>query len=469
MNKKILSLALATTFLVSAVPLNSYAKSSDNYWEESTDTEINRAVNKVKVYKDAIVVYTNSSNTSVSFFDDDENRIIQGNTDALGNLIFNVNGYHDHMHKDHYLEVGNVKVFLDDDKVEIVNGYYYDENADDDYDSTDADENDQRVFPKYNFTNNGNTIDAELKDYANKVVKIYYDDKLVTQAKVDKNEKFVVNLPNPIRNKNMMKFYVSYDRPTSPELKVWELNTTEFSVSGKYNQGVNIVAYYGDKELGETIVGSDGIFTIQTNYRLPRNANVKFYEVNSPLNISSNNSYIKGYEDNTFRPENKVTRAEASMMFARLMNGSDKFESNSTKYSDANNAWYSGAVFYVDNKSVIKGYPNGVFKPNKNITRAEFVQMISNYLNENVDGKSSFRDTADHWAKDAIDIATDKGYIKGYPDGYFRPDAEITRAEAVKILNETFSISSSGSSNNNFKDLNKSAWYYKEILKATNM
>ena len=470
MNKKNLSLALACVLSISVMPINSFAKSNDNYFEESTKEEINEAVNKIRVYKDAIVINTKNINEDISFYDDDDNRIVQGKTDYSGNIIFNVDGYHDHMHKDHYVKIGNTKIFLDDDKVDIINGYYYKENTSDDYDSSDADENDQRVFPKYDFINSGSEIKGELKDYSNKTIRAYYDDKLIGSAKVDKNGNFSIKLDKPIRNKSMMKFYVGYDRPATEEIKPWEVNSTEFSVSGKYNAGTKIKAFYADKELGETVVGEDGIFTIKTNYRLPRNATIKFYLAdNSTINTSGTKSYIKGYEDNTFRPNGKITRAEASMMIARIMSGEDSFSGNSDKYSDANNAWYSGAINYVENKGIIKGYPDGHFRPNNNITRAEFVQMVANYLNEGVDVKSGFRDVNDHWAKDAIDIVTDKGYIKGYPDGYFRPDKEITRAEAVSILNATFSIVDSNINSVDFKDVDKSQWYYNEISKALNM
>src|SRR5699024_9765866 len=110
----------------------------------------------------------------------------------------------------------------------------------------------------------------------------------------------------------------------------------------------------------------------------------------------SNKSYIKGYSDNTFKPNGKITRAEAATMIARLVSGNENLVANSTKFSDANNMWYSGAVDFVSNKGIINGYPQNIFKPNNNITRAEFVQMISNYLGLEVDGKSSFLDTKDH-------------------------------------------------------------------------
>ena len=470
MNKnKLLSFALAGVLLAGGVSTNVIAK-SDDYWNESSESQINKAVNKVKIYKDAIIVYTNNSNSVVSLYDDDDGKIASTDTDVSGNAVLNVDGYHDHMYKDHYLKVDGTKIYLDNDVVEIVNGYYYDENADDDYDPTDADENDSRVFPKYEFLNNYTSIRGELKDYENKTVKVYIDDKYTAFADIDKNGNFTVNLPRTIRNKHMIKFYVRNNLPKTRELKPWDVMVAEFSVSGRYNADKKIKAYYGDKELGETVTGSNGEFTIETNYRLPRNASVKFFEGGAivPSSAISTNSYIKGFADGTFRPNNKITRAEAAVMIARLMSGGDNFANASTPYSDANNKWYSGAVNYVSQKGIIKGYGNHKFMPERNITRAEFVKMISNYLNEEVDQKSGFRDVENHWAKDDIDILTDKGYIKGYPSGHFKPDNYITRAEAVKILNETFGIKDSGYENMSFSDINKADWYFKEVAKALN-
>ena len=472
MNKKLLSLAIAGT-IICAIPFNTYAKSSD--WIESSDSEINYAVNKIKVYKDTIIVYTNKSNTNIRFYSDDDELLKEGSTDIIGNATLDIDGYHDLSYEDHYLEIGSddVRVYLNDEnKVEIVNGYYYDKNADDDYDPSDADDKDERVFPKYNFAENGNKIVGNLEDYKFRNIKAYYDDKYLASSTLDKNGNFVITLQRPIRNKEMMKFYVEYDKPSTSEIEPFEVNNTDFSVSGKYNKNVRIKAIYGDKILGESLTDNDGIFTIETTYRLPRHANIKFYlaggSVVNTENIS-NKSYIKGYSNNTFKPNGKITRAEAATMIARLVSGNENLVANSTKFSDANNMWYSGAVDFVSNKGIINGYPQNIFKPNNNITRAEFVQMISNYLGLEVDGKSSFLDTKDHWAEDAIHIVTDKGYVKGYGDGTFKPNKEITRAEAVKILNETFSIRDNGIESVSFSDVKKSDWFYNEIAKAINM
>ncbi|MDO5714135.1 MAG: S-layer homology domain-containing protein [Tissierellia bacterium] len=186
--------------------------------------------------------------------------------------------------------------------------------------------------------------------------------------------------------------------------------------------------------------------------------------------------YIKGYPDGTFRPQGNLTRAEATMMFGRLINGNDKFyTSKTTKFVDANNSWYSEVINFVVNKGLIKGYEDGTFKPNKPITRAEFAQMISGYLEGSSKGDSGLKDIENHWAKDAIEKVYGKKVVKGYPDGTFKPNQEITRAEAVTILNAAFGRVTNAKSFtgkvkleevNTFKDISTSDWFFYDVIDA---
>ena len=164
-------------------------------------------------------------------------------------------------------------------------------------------------------------------------------------------------------------------------------------------------------------------------------------------------------------------------MFATLINGGSSFGlGDKTKFSDANDEWYSAAVNYVVEKNLINGYPNGTFKPNESITRAEFAQMISGYVKNEKKSTTEFQDVKDHWAKDAIDKLYGNKNVSGYPDGSFKPNAKITRAEAVTILNSVFDRNTSALSLNNvnksalnkFSDVNEGFWAYYNIIDAAN-
>ncbi|MBS6535409.1 S-layer homology domain-containing protein [Peptoniphilus harei] len=206
-------------------------------------------------------------------------------------------------------------------------------------------------------------------------------------------------------------------------------------------------------------------------------------EVKDIKEIKTFNQYVVGYPDGTFGPERNITRAEAVAMFTRLVRGKVETTSRTTRYSDANNQWYSDALNYATDKGYISGYTNGKFNPNANMTREEFAQMISKYVAENVKKVEdntliSFKDVSDkNWSKSAIQDALERGIIKGYEDGTFRGDRDITRAEAVRMLNRTFDRKTTEKSItkdidakklNMFKDVSPKHWAFYEILDASN-
>lgn len=206
-------------------------------------------------------------------------------------------------------------------------------------------------------------------------------------------------------------------------------------------------------------------------------------EVKDIKEIKTFNKYVVGYPDGTFGPERNITRAEAVAMFTRLVRGKVENNSRTTRYSDANNQWYSDALNYATDKGYISGYTDGRFNPNANMTREEFAQMISKYVAENVKKVEnntliSFKDVSDkNWSKSAIQDALERGIIKGYEDGTFKGDRDITRAEAVRILNRTFDRKTTEKSItkdidakklNMFKDVSPKHWAFYEILDASN-
>ena len=181
-------------------------------------------------------------------------------------------------------------------------------------------------------------------------------------------------------------------------------------------------------------------------------------------------AYIKGYEGNLIKPNAKLTRAEVAMMISNIK-GLDKNITNS-KLSDVDGKWYSSAINNIYEKELIKGYPDGSYKPDSLVTRAEFVQIIKSMDKNNV-SKAPFTDIKGHWAEDAINIAYGNGRIKGYGDGTFKPDANITRAEAATILNSLTGrkidkslLDKEVENGKNFADLDKNHWAYYELLSA---
>jgi len=145
--------------------------------------------------------------------------------------------------------------------------------------------------------------------------------------------------------------------------------------------------------------------------------------------------YIYGSPDGTVRPNENITRAEVAMIFWRLLESNIENDTAEMIFNDVDdNKWYAQAVKYLAEMGILQGYPDGAFKPEQGITRAEFITVVSRF-NNLVPDESSFSDVPEsHWAHGYIAIAYNREWIIGYPDGSFKPNNKITRAEAITII-----------------------------------
>ena len=193
-----------------------------------------------------------------------------------------------------------------------------------------------------------------------------------------------------------------------------------------------------------------------------------------PKHLERHEAYIAGYPDGTVRPDGKITRAEVAAIFARLTEKHTLAEFVA-RFTDVKSTdWFADSIMKLSGKDIITGYPDGTFKPNKSITRAEFAAIASKYIKNPKAADETFSDVPmNHWAKDAIAKVKAEGWISGYTDGTFRPDAPITRAEAVSIVNRMFDraadgefVRANGFEIKSFKDLNMNHWAYYEIMEA---
>ena len=161
-------------------------------------------------------------------------------------------------------------------------------------------------------------------------------------------------------------------------------------------------------------------------------------KVPTGLNGNDHYAYIVGYPDKTVRPQNGITRAEVATIFFRLLTDETR-NANSAKsnsYSDvAAGAWYNHAVSTLSAMGIVKGDSDGKFNPNAPITRAEFAAIAARFDDKANSTTADFSDIVSHWAKNEISAASNNGWINGYPDGTFRPDNKITRAEAMTLVN----------------------------------
>ena len=195
------------------------------------------------------------------------------------------------------------------------------------------------------------------------------------------------------------------------------------------------------------------------------------------LNDADHFAYVIGYEDGTVRPLNNISRAEVATIFFRLMTDDYRQANWSTvnSFTDVKEGdWYNNAISTCARAGALKGRGDGsVFDPNANITRAEFAVIAARFLDSSYvdDGKGDFADTADHWAAKEIRLAAKAGWVNGNGNT-FNPDAYITRAEVMTIVNRM--LDRTPDKDHMLPDMKKwtdnpeDAWYYEAVQEATN-
>ena len=282
-------------------------------------------------------------------------------------------------------------------------------------------------------------------------------------------------------------YYYEFDETGTYTLEVpaGEYFVTENRPSAKVNG--HSLTISGDNGTPVTVGENGGRADIKNEYKknsggddpTPRPDPVEPTNPPTPvLNTDDHYAYIIGYPDGTVRPEGTITRAETVTIFFRMLTDESRAAvwSTTNPFTDVKAAdWFNNAISTMSNAGIVNGYPDGSFNPNGNITRAEFAAMAIRFFQDAKVGPSRFSDTIGHWAEEAINKAQAQGLITGYPDGTFRPDEPITRAEAMTIMNrvlkraphkdhllsERYMIT--------FTDnMDTTKWYYADVQEATN-
>ena len=259
------------------------------------------------------------------------------------------------------------------------------------------------------------------------------------------------------------KAYI-YEKPVA-----WSL---EFDEDGE------LVFSVPDENTLYCLVGDEMVedFVFTNTYKKPGKVE-KPVKVGPQLNRDDHVAYIMGYPDGTVQPKGEITRAEACTIFFRLLTDSsrDYYFSKTNDYTDVNAGdWFNNAISTLSNAGIVTGYNDGTFRPNQPITRGEMAKIIANFANLNK-GTKSFTDLSGHWSKTYVELAAGNGWIAGYPDGSFRPDQKITRAETVTMINRVLERVPakelrllSRSIMLTFPDNNPGDWYYIAIQEASN-
>ena len=229
-------------------------------------------------------------------------------------------------------------------------------------------------------------------------------------------------------------------------------------------------------------VTSDGVFVYNPDTKA-LSPNITFVFVNKEipqLNKDDHFAFMQGYPERDFRPDNNMTRAEAVVMFSRLlikgMNVSEDHRNNF--YPDVKStSWYSNEVGYMQELGVLGDYSRDAnFRPDEPVTRAEFATLAAHFDNLVLTDTNNFSDVFDdHWAVKYINSAAAKGWITGYPEGTFKPEDNISRAEVVTLVgrmldryaDKEFLQTNADSLPRKYIDLKDSFWAYLAIMEAS--
>ncbi|MDE6107205.1 MAG: S-layer homology domain-containing protein, partial [Oscillospiraceae bacterium] len=194
------------------------------------------------------------------------------------------------------------------------------------------------------------------------------------------------------------------------------------------------------------------------------------------LERDKHEAYIIGRDDGLVAPEANITRAEVATIFYRLLTAERQaaFATRENPFQDVEEGdWFFGAVTALAKAGIVEGRPGGYYAPEDNITRGEFATIAARFLSESTAPRTYFSDISGHWAEEYINRAAQVGWIKGYPDGSFRPDNNITRAEVISLVNAV--LGRKPHKDGLHRDMvtwqdnmDPTRWYYLEVQEATN-
>lgn len=195
------------------------------------------------------------------------------------------------------------------------------------------------------------------------------------------------------------------------------------------------------------------------------------------LNGEDHYAYIIGRDDGLVHPDAPITRAEVTTIFFRLLKPSvrDNNLAKQNAYTDVGDqAWYNTAISTMTKLGIVSGRTTDTFAPNAYITRAEFAAIAARFDSDTSAAAANFTDVKGHWAEKEISKAAAKGWVNGYEDGTFKPNQNITRAEAMALINRVLNRAPE-TQNDLLADMVKwpdnmdtKTWYYLDAQEATN-
>ena len=306
---------------------------------------------------------------------------------------------------------------------------------------------------------------SETKAFANSIS--FFDGKYVFTYHSGDNEYFTLDIKEPILPSAPLK--LSY--------------TVDLADRGS-KDGSHSELYTNVEATLDTPVGKSTFPRPEVSYRIngdnsggSSGGTIDIEEPQVPQGLNGDNhfQYVMGYTDGTVRPLAKITRAEVAAIFYRLLDDEtrERYFTTENDFPDMKDTmWYNKAVSTLSNAGIITGCSDGLFHGSRNITRAELATIIAKFDDHVYEGRDYFNDISTHWARTFINSSADNGWIVGDGSGKFRPYDDITRAEVMTMINAVLNraVDEDGLCDGYKKwpDNPKTAWYYYQVIEATN-
>ena len=259
------------------------------------------------------------------------------------------------------------------------------------------------------------------------------------------------------------------------------LPVTAFAASDSTSTLAEVTAKYIDAENGKEIIQPE-TYSVTHEEKSPQEIEnytyVDYTESVEYIYSHKDLTYIVGYPDESVRPDASMTRAEAATVFYRLYDGEypafQRRMSNGTFEDVKTDYWFYKEVETLYNIGIVDGTEEHKFAPDAPVTRAEFAVMAARFANLDYEGGNIFDDVPNgHWAYSYINAAANAGWVEGYPDGSFRPDEPISRAEVVRLVNGMINRSVTLEKLKElgiecpYNDLAEKHWSYCDLMEAT--
>ena len=259
------------------------------------------------------------------------------------------------------------------------------------------------------------------------------------------------------------------------------LPATAFAASDNGSTLADVTAKYIDAENGKEIIQPE-TYSVTHEEKSPQEIEnytyVDYTESVEYVYSHKDLTYIVGYPDESVRPDASMTRAEAATVFYRLYDGEypafTRRMSNGTFEDVKTDYWFYKEVETLYNIGIVDGTEEHKFSPDEPVTRAEFAVMAARFADLDYTGGNIFDDVPNgHWAYSYINAAANAGWVEGYPDGSFRPDEPISRAEVVRLVNGVINRSITLDKLKElgvecpYNDLAEKHWSYCDLMEAT--